>query len=462
MTAGLDHAYGSSKRADLTPDGKRVRLLGLRRHGSYLFQRYALAGHRLNYAERASRSAELSHARSQLVRPPDREAAAEPGENRRHPVERADAHAKHRHPVLVDELRERRRNAPHGFVDGQFEEHLDLPAPGNACERCAHVRDRIEAFGCVDRRLRDRPQAPHAVDPERAEVVAEVVVRGEVPAPRVDDEAMRAELAPRLVARERAVRPPHPASPPDDVGEEEHGVAAHGRAPARTRREVERGLERLDPAPQPVRQHAMDLHERALGRLRRSRQPEPSRGLHPERDGHGFVVREHERRQPVSRPDPVAAADTALPLDRDAEPLQRLDVPPHRPRVDLEPVGDLAAREERLRLEELEELEQPCGRSEHARSQAQIEGRICPICTIGSSTLTTTWRCDVTAAVKERATSRDFDFWMGKWNVRNRRLAQRLAGSDEWDEFESKVAARPLPAGSGTRMCSAPSTAAGS
>ena len=55
----------------------------------------------------------------------------------------------------------------------------------------------------------------------------------------------------------------------------------------------------------------------------------------------------------------------------------------------------------------------------------------------------------MTAAVKERATSQDFDFWMGKWKVRNRRLAQRLDGSDEWDEFEGKVAARPLPGGLG-------------
>ena len=78
-------------------------------------------------------------------------------------------------------------------------------------------------------------------------------------------------------------------------------------------------------------------------------------------------------------PDPVAPADTALALDRDAEPLQRLDVAAHRPRVDLEPVGDLAAREQRLRLQELEELQQPGGRREHARSQAQIEGRIRPI-----------------------------------------------------------------------------------
>ena len=92
-------------------------------------------------------------------------------------------------------------------------------------------------------------------------------MRGEVPAPRVDDEAVRAQLAPCLVARERTVRPPDSASPPDDVGEEEYGVAPHGRAPACTRREVECGLERLHTAPQPVRQHAVDLYERALGRL---------------------------------------------------------------------------------------------------------------------------------------------------------------------------------------------------
>ena len=55
----------------------------------------------------------------------------------------------------------------------------------------------------------------------------------------------------------------------------------------------------------------------------------------------------------------------------------------------------------------------------------------------------------MTAVLRERATSSDFDFWMGKWDVRNRRLARRLAGSDDWDEFDSKVAARPLPGGLG-------------
>ena len=51
--------------------------------------------------------------------------------------------------------------------------------------------------------------------------------------------------------------------------------------------------------------------------------------------------------------------------------------------------------------------------------------------------------------VREQARSQDFDFFMGRWNVRNRRLVLRLAGSDEWDEFDSKVAARLLPGGLG-------------
>jgi hypothetical protein len=50
---------------------------------------------------------------------------------------------------------------------------------------------------------------------------------------------------------------------------------------------------------------------------------------------------------------------------------------------------------------------------------------------------------------RERATAHGFDFLMGRWSVRNRRLVERLAGSDEWDEFESKAAARLLPAGLG-------------
>jgi hypothetical protein len=50
---------------------------------------------------------------------------------------------------------------------------------------------------------------------------------------------------------------------------------------------------------------------------------------------------------------------------------------------------------------------------------------------------------------KSEPTARDFDFWIGRWTVRNRVLRERLAGSDEWDEFEATVEARLILDGLG-------------
>ena len=38
----------------------------------------------------------------------------------------------------------------------------------------------------------------------------------------------------------------------------------------------------------------------------------------------------------------------------------------------------------------------------------------------------------------------DFDFLFGRWTVRNRRLKECLAGSDEWIEFDATCVARPV------------------
>jgi len=43
----------------------------------------------------------------------------------------------------------------------------------------------------------------------------------------------------------------------------------------------------------------------------------------------------------------------------------------------------------------------------------------------------------------------DFDFFIGYWRVRNRRLRERLKGSLVWDEFPGEVAVRPVMDGSG-------------
>jgi hypothetical protein len=48
------------------------------------------------------------------------------------------------------------------------------------------------------------------------------------------------------------------------------------------------------------------------------------------------------------------------------------------------------------------------------------------------------------SAAQAKTGVRDFDFWIGSWTVRNRRLVERLAGSDEWEEFDAEVVARFL------------------
>jgi hypothetical protein len=54
-------------------------------------------------------------------------------------------------------------------------------------------------------------------------------------------------------------------------------------------------------------------------------------------------------------------------------------------------------------------------------------------------------------ATQAPGTARDFDFLMGSWKVHNRRLRKRLAGSDQWDEFEATSVAWPLLDGLGNQ-----------
>lgn len=45
---------------------------------------------------------------------------------------------------------------------------------------------------------------------------------------------------------------------------------------------------------------------------------------------------------------------------------------------------------------------------------------------------------------------RDFDFYLGRWQVHNRRLVQRFAGSDEWEEYAATDESRPILGGMGS------------
>ena len=43
----------------------------------------------------------------------------------------------------------------------------------------------------------------------------------------------------------------------------------------------------------------------------------------------------------------------------------------------------------------------------------------------------------------------DFDFWIGRWNIRNERLKERLVGSNDWETFDAVNEAHFLPNGLG-------------
>jgi hypothetical protein len=101
----------------------------------------------------------------------------------------------------------------------------------------------------------------------------------------------------------------------------------------------------------------VDLHERAVRALRFA-EPEPARRREAEHHRRCLVVAQHQRRQPIAGAEAIAAADAALTLDRDPEALQRRNVAPDRAAVDGELVGDLAAGHERLRLKQLQQLEE--------------------------------------------------------------------------------------------------------
>jgi hypothetical protein len=53
------------------------------------------------------------------------------------------------------------------------------------------------------------------------------------------------------------------------------------------------------------------------------------------------------------------------------------------------------------------------------------------------------------AVATARDASHDFDFWPGRWRVRNERLVKRLQGCTEWETFEATVDAWLLPRGLG-------------
>src|SRR5688572_9468594 len=49
----------------------------------------------------------------------------------------------------------------------------------------------------------------------------------------------------------------------------------------------------------------------------------------------------------------------------------------------------------------------------------------------------------------KNSSKQDFDFLVGGWKIRNRKLKEPLAGRDEWDEFDATQNCRPILQGLG-------------
>ena len=231
-------------------------------------------------------------------------------------------------------------------------------------------------------------------------------------------------------------------------------AASAGAAPRR-RREAERLLERLDLAAQRRGQDAVDLRERAVDRVRGAvdrrsrgsragrarRRPPPRRRASAAAAGSRAGSGSRRRRRAAPRPGsraPAARRRSAAPCGRRSRAGRRSRGPVVSGRV-------CSSSSSSSRREVGEAM---------ASSQARIEGGNRPICPLGSRGTRT--RRNAMSDVS------DFDFWMGEWTVQNRRLRERLAGSDEWEEFEARARRGRSSAASATRTSSAPTTTAAS
>jgi hypothetical protein len=130
--------------------------------------------------------------------------------------------------------------------------------------------------------------------------------------------------------------------------------------------------DRAHAAPQPRRQEALELGERSDGGLLDPGDPAARRGAQPDRDRHGLLLVEQQRRERRARAEAVAAGDAARRVHGIAEPAQALHVAPDRARSDLETVGELGPGPFPARLQEGQQLQEAGGGLEH-RAQSRTD-----------------------------------------------------------------------------------------
>ncbi|GEC06663.1 hypothetical protein SSP24_43180 [Streptomyces spinoverrucosus] len=126
------------------------------------------------------------------------------------------------------------------------------------------------------------------------------------------------------------------------------------------------GVERADPAAQPVRQHLLQLGERPDGGLADALDALPGGRAQTDGDRDGLVVVQQQRRQLGARTQLVAAARAGAGVDRVAQLAQPVDVPAHSTRGDTETFGQLGAGPLTARLEQGQQAQEAGRGLEHA------------------------------------------------------------------------------------------------
>src|SRR5688500_20225989 len=66
---------------------------------------------------------------------------------------------------------------------------------------------------------------------------------------------------------------------------------------------------------------------------------------------------------------------------------------------------------------------------------------------MGMFSISSDGRLAITAS--ERSSRDDFDFLVGGWKIRNRKLKEPLTGREEWDEFDATQNLHPILRGFG-------------
>jgi hypothetical protein len=136
------------------------------------------------------------------------------------------------------------------------------------------------------------------------------------------------------------------------------------------------GLQRLDPSAEPGWQHLFELGECADRGFCHPGHGAARGGPQPDRDRHGLVVVEQQRRQRRSDAEPVAASGAAGGIHWIAKLAKALDVVAHGSAADLQSSRQLLAGPFTAALEQRQEAEQSRRGRLHAGQRSLEVGAI--------------------------------------------------------------------------------------